>query len=60
MSESQQPYDPVIALRVPPEMRDAIARQAAAEERTISGQVRWLLACAIEARAKQHQTERAA
>jgi hypothetical protein len=57
---SDRERDENMVVRVPAELREILARQAAASERTLSGQVRWMLATAIEAQAKQQQTGRAA
>jgi len=42
-----------IHVRLPADLREAIERAAQAEHRTVSGQVRYLIASAIEARSQQ-------
>jgi len=48
--------DEMITVRLPAELRAAVERAAETEHRTISGQVRYLIASAIEARAQQRVT----
>jgi hypothetical protein len=45
----EQP-DPMIHVRVPAGLRDELERTAARESRTLSGQIRYLLTSAMEAR----------
>ena len=43
MSEDQDEREPHLSVRVPPELRDAVVRMSAAQHRTVSDQVRFLL-----------------
>ena len=52
-AERKSVSDDNVVVRMPPALRDAIERQAEREHRTVSGQVRFLLACAIESQMKQ-------
>jgi hypothetical protein len=49
---TERPDDNMVHLRLPRDLRAAIERQAEQECRTLSGQLRWLLACGLEARAQ--------
>ena len=45
--------DEMISVRLPGDLREAIERAAEREHRTVSGQVRYLIASAIERQAQQ-------
>jgi len=57
MSAEQNKPDETLHLRVPPELRAILERQAAEQHRTLSGHARFLLATAIEVQAER-QMER--
>jgi uncharacterized protein (DUF1778 family) len=52
MSDLHQRPDDMIHVRLPADLRAAIERAAEQEHRTLSGQTRFLLAVAIEARSQ--------
>jgi hypothetical protein len=55
MTDLHQRQDDMIHVRLPADLRAAIERAAAQEHRTVSGQIRFLIASAIEARSQpQH------
>jgi hypothetical protein len=49
----KQKPDDMLHVRVPADLRATIKRQAEEEHRTEAGQIRYLIASAIEARAQQ-------
>jgi hypothetical protein len=51
----KQRPDDMLHVRVPSDLRATIKRQAEEEHRTEAGQIRFLIASAIEARAQQPQ-----
>jgi CopG-like RHH_1 or ribbon-helix-helix domain, RHH_5 len=61
MSDLQQDVskrpDDMIHVRVPSDLREVIARSALQEHRTLSGQVRFLIAYAIETRSQPQHGE---
>jgi CopG-like RHH_1 or ribbon-helix-helix domain, RHH_5 len=58
MTTQDKPND-VLAVRMPADLRATIERQAVRDHRTVSGQVRYLIAVAIETQAAR-QREHAA
>jgi hypothetical protein len=49
---TEKPEAENVNVRLPAELRAVLERQAAAEHRTLSQQIRFLIACGIEARAQ--------
>lgn len=50
--------DDTLHLRLPSELRATLERQAAEQHRTMSGHVRFLIACGIEQQAKRTMENR--
>jgi hypothetical protein len=54
MKAEQDGRDDTVHFRLPSDVREVIEREAARECRSLSGQLRFLVCYAIEARAQQH------
>jgi len=50
-----KPKEDQISVKLDSELREAVERAAAADHRSVSGQIRYFVAVAIEARAQQPQ-----